>query len=144
MMNIDRIAPGERVLCAVSGGADSMYLLCRMLELGDANGFSVVCAHYNHRLRGAESDRDERFVRAFCEAHGVPCHVGSGDVAAVRGMGTEEAARTLRYAFLQRCAEENDCRWIATAHTANDNAETMLLNLARDCGLRGKRRLRTA
>lgn len=137
MMNIDRIAPGERVLCAVSGGADSMYLLCRMLELGDANGFSVVCAHYNHRLRGAESDRDERFVRAFCEAHGVPCHVGSGDVAAVRGMGTEEAARTLRYAFLQRCAEENDCRWIATAHTANDNAETMLLNLARGCGLRG-------
>ena len=60
MMNIDRIAPGERVLCAVSGGADSMYLLCRMRELGDANGFSVACAHYNHRLRGAESDRDER------------------------------------------------------------------------------------
>lgn len=137
MMNIDRIAAGDRVLCAVSGGADSMYLLCRMLELGREHGFAVVCAHYNHRLRGAESDRDEQFVRAFCAAHTVPCHVGSGDVAAVRGMGAEEAARTLRYAFLQTCAAQNGCRWIATAHTADDNAETMLLNLARGCGLRG-------
>lgn len=137
MMNIDRIAPGERVLCAVSGGADSMYLLCRMLELGGERGFAVACAHYNHRLRGAESDRDERFVRAFCAKRGVPCHVGSGDVAAVRGMGTEAAARALRYAFLQRCAMQNNYQWIVTAHTADDNAETMLLHLARGCGLRG-------
>lgn len=137
MMNIDRIAAGDRVLCAVSGGADSMYLLCRMLELGRAHGFAVACAHYNHRLRGAESDRDEQFVRTFCAAQDVPCYVGSGDVAAVRGMGKEEAARTMRYAFLQACAAQNGCRWIATAHTADDNAETMLLNLARGCGLRG-------
>lgn len=137
MMNIDRIAAGDRVLCAVSGGADSMYLLCRMLELGRARGFAVACAHYNHRLRGAESDRDEQFVRAFCAAHTVPCHVGGGDVAAVRGMGTEEAARVLRYAFLQACAAQNGYQWIVTAHTADDNAETMLLNLARGCGLRG-------
>lgn len=137
MMNIDRIAAGDRVLCAVSGGADSMYLLCRMLELGRERGFAVACAHYNHRLRGVESARDEQFVRAFCVERDVPCYVGSGDVAAVRGMGTEEAARTLRYAFLQACAAENDCCWIATAHTADDNAETMLLNLARGCGLRG-------
>ena len=137
MMNIDQIAAGDRVLCAVSGGADSMYLLCRMLELGHARGFSVACAHFNHRLRGAESDRDEQFVRAFCAERNVPCHVGGGDVASVRGMGTEAAARTLRYAFLQQCAAENGCRWIATAHTADDNAETMLLNLARGCGLRG-------
>lgn len=137
MMNIDRIAAGDRVLCAVSGGADSMYLLCRMLELGHERGFAVACAHYNHRLRGAESDRDEQFVRVFCAEHGIVCHVGSGDVAAVRGMGTEEAARALRYAFLQQCAAENGCRWIVTAHTADDNAETMLLHLARGCGLRG-------
>lgn len=125
------------MLCAVSGGADSMYLLCRMLELGRERGFSVACAHYNHRLRGAESDRDEQFVRAFCAERAVPCYVGSGDVASVRGMGTEEAARTLRYAFLQACAAENGFRWVVTAHTADDNAETMLLNLARGCGLRG-------
>ena len=137
MMNIDCIAAGDRVLCAVSGGADSMYLLCRMLELGRERGFSVACAHYNHRLRGAESDRDEQFVRAFCAERAVPCYVGSGDVASVRGMGTEEAARTLRYAFLQACAAENGFRWVVTAHTADDNAETMLLNLARGCGLRG-------
>lgn len=136
-MNIDRIAAGDRVLCAVSGGADSMYLLCRMLELGQERGFAVACAHYNHRLRGVESDRDEQFVRAFCVERDVPCYVGSGDVAAVRGMGTEEAARTLRYAFLQACAAENGYHWIVTAHTADDNAETMLLNLARGCGLRG-------
>lgn len=136
-MNIDRIAAGDRVLCAVSGGADSMYLLCRMLELGRAHGFTVACAHYNHRLRGTESDRDEQFVRAFCAEHAVPCHVGSGDVAAVQGMGTEAAARMLRYAFLQECAAQHGYRWIATAHTADDNAETMLLNLARGCGLRG-------
>lgn len=125
------------MLCAVSGGADSMYLLCRMLELGRERGFSVACAHYNHWLRGAESDRDEQFVRAFCAERAVPCYVGSGDVASVRGMGTEEAARTLRYAFLQACAAENGFRWVVTAHTADDNAETMLLNLARGCGLRG-------
>lgn len=125
------------MLCAVSGGADSMYLLCRMLELGRERGFSVACAHYNHRLRGAESDRDEQFVRAFCAERAVPCYVGSGDVASVRGMGTEAAARTLRYAFLQACAAENGFRWVVTAHTADDNAETMLLNLARGCGLRG-------
>lgn len=140
MMNIDLLAPGTHVLCAVSGGADSMYLLCRMLELREERGFAVSCAHFNHRLRGEESMRDEQFVRAFCAERGVACHIGSGDVRAtsgVQGMGVEEAARTLRYAFLARCAAENGCDWIATAHTANDNAETMLLNLARGCALRG-------
>ena len=137
MTNLDRVRPGERVLCAVSGGADSMYLLCNLLEQGRARGFSVLCAHFNHRLRGTESDRDERFVREFCAARGVACFVGAGDTAAVRGMGPEAAARELRYAFLERTAAEQDCAWIATAHTADDNAETMLLQLARGSGLRG-------
>lgn len=66
-MTIDAIAPGARVLCAVSGGVDSMYLLHRMTELGAQRGFTVGCAHFNHGLRGAESDRDEAFVRAQCE-----------------------------------------------------------------------------
>lgn len=136
-MTIDAIVPGARVLCAVSGGVDSMYLLHRMAELGAQRGFAVGCAHFNHGLRGAESDRDEAFVRAQCEKFGVPFYAGRGDVASVRGMGTEAAARELRYAFLARCADEHGYDWIATAHTADDNAETLLLNLARGCGLRG-------
>lgn len=136
-MTIDAIMPGVRVLCAVSGGVDSMYLLHRMTALGAQRGFAVGCAHFNHGLRGAESDRDEAFVRAQCEKLGVPFYAGCGDVASVRGMGTEAAARELRYAFLTRCAAEHGYDWIATAHTADDNAETLLLNLARGCGLRG-------
>ena len=71
-MNTDPIRSGDRVLCAVSGGADSMYLLCRMLEAG----FPVVCAHFDHGMRGEESARDAAFVAAFCAARGVPCAVG--------------------------------------------------------------------
>ena len=65
-MTIDTIARGARVLCAVSGGVDSIYLLHRMTELAAQRGFTVGCAHFNHGLRGAESDRDEAFVRAQC------------------------------------------------------------------------------
>ena len=136
-MTIDAIMPGVRVLCAVSGGVDSMYLLHRMTALGAQRGFAVGCAHFNHGLRGAESDRDEAFVRAQCKKLGVPFYAGRGDVASVRGMGTEAAARKLRYAFLAQCAQAHSYDWIATAHTADDNAETLLLNLARGCGLRG-------
>ena len=136
-MTIDAITPGARVLCAVSGGVDSMYLLHRMTELAAQRGFTVGCAHFNHALRGAESDRDEAFVRAQCQRLNVPFYAGRGDVASVRGMGTEGAARQLRYAFLTDCAAAHGYDWIATAHTADDNAETLLLNLARGCGLRG-------
>ena len=136
-MTIDAITPGARVLCAVSGGVDSMYLLHRMTELAAQRGFTVGCAHFNHGLRGAESDRDEAFVRTQCAHLGVPFYAGRGDVASVRGVGTEGAARQLRYAFLTDCAAAHGYDWIATAHTADDNAETLLLNLARGCGLRG-------
>ena len=129
-MTIDAITPGARVLCAVSGGVDSIYLLHRMTELAAQRGFTVGCAHFNHGLRGAESDRDEAFVRAQCAHLGVPFYAGRGDVASVRGMGTEGAARQLRYAFLTDCAAAHGYDWIATAHTADDNAETLLLNLA--------------
>ena len=131
-MNIDPVRPGDRVLCAVSGGADSMYLLCRMLELAGERGFEVHCAHFGHGMRGAESARDAAFVAAFCAERSVPCHVGRGNVR-----GGECDARAARYAFLSACAGQHDCRWIATAHTADDHAETMLLQLARGAGLRG-------
>ena len=140
-MTIDVITPGARVLCAVSGGVDSIYLLHRMTELAAQRGFTVGCAHFNHGLRGAESDRDEAFVRTQCEHLGVPFYAGRGDVASVRGMGTEGAARQLRYAFLTDCAAAHGYDWIATAHTADDNAETLLLNLARVVSSIGRRSL---
>lgn len=123
------------VLCAVSGGADSMYLLCRLLE----GGYSIHAAHYNHQLR-ASAVRDEQFVRDWCADHGVPLTVGRGDVAAhadISGQGIEEAARELRYSFLQDTAARTGCAFIATGHHAGDNAETVLMNLIRGCGLGG-------
>ena len=131
-MNIEPIRPGDRVLCAVSGGADSMYLLCRMLELKEKHGFEVCCAHFDHGMRGEESGRDAAFVAAFCASRGVPCRIGRGAV-----QGGEAEARQARYAFLRASAEKQGCQWIATAHTADDNAETLLLQLARGAGLRG-------
>lgn len=128
------------VLCAVSGGKDSMYLLEKMTELAPQYGYEVRCAHFDHRLRGAESDRDRKFVEDYCAKRNIPCYIGSDDVsafAAENGMGTEEAARTLRYDFLEKTAEEISACRIATAHTADDNTETMLFNLSRGSGLKG-------
>ena len=131
---------GGTVLCAVSGGADSVCLLLVLRELAQQRGFRVACAHYDHRLRGDESARDAAFVRALCRSLDVPFHIGSGNVreAALReGKGIEETAREMRYAFLYRTAEETGAERIATAHTADDNAETVLLCLARGAGSRG-------
>ena len=136
LLQYDMLPDGVPVLCAVSGGSDSIYLLCRLLE----RGVRVTAAHFNHRLRGAEADRDEEFVRGFCAQRGVACIIGSGDTAAyaaAKGLGIEDAARRLRYAFLHEAAASIHAARIATAHTADDQLETMLLNLARGSGLRG-------
>ena len=127
---------GDRVVCALSGGADSMAMLWCLHSLQAELGITVSAAHFNHRLRGAEADRDEAFVRAFCAGHGIALTVGSADVAkyaAAHGKSVEEAARECRYAFLQALP----CDKLATAHTADDNAETVLLHLLRGSGLRG-------
>lgn len=127
---------GGRVVCAVSGGADSMAMLWCLYSLREALGIAVSAAHFNHCLRGAESDGDEAFVRSFCAAHGIELTVGRGDVsafAAGSGRSLEDAARIRRYEFL----ESLPCDWLATAHTADDNAETVLLHLLRGSGLRG-------
>ena len=149
----DLIPAGSTVLCAVSGGADSIAMLHILYRLRDKLRFRLAAAHYNHRLRGAESDRDQRFVEQFvqlcCGVHrrgdgsvlpAVALYTGSGDVAAqarLRGTGLEETAREMRYAFLQKTAQEAGADLIATAHTANDNVETILFHLARGAGLRG-------
>ena len=134
------LSPGNHILCAVSGGADSVCLLHWLRAQSEALGFSLTAAHFDHRLRGAESRRDAAFVEELCRAWKVPCAVGHGDVAGEarrRGTGIEETARALRYDFLERTAEELGADLIATAHNANDNVETMLLHLVRGSGLQG-------
>ncbi len=136
----DMAPPDETVLCAVSGGADSMCLLHFMCALGNQRGFSVAAAHYNHRLRGAESERDAAFVAGWCRERGIPCLTGSGDVAAqaaAQGTGIEETARRMRYAFLAQAAETLGAARIATAHNADDNVETLLFHLTRGSALQG-------
>lgn len=125
------LRPGDRVICAVSGGADSMALLWGMWMLREKLGITVEAAHFNHRLRGEESDRDEAFVRRFCHHHDIPLHIGTGEVTAGK-KGLEAAAREARYAFLRSLGGT-----VATAHTADDNAETVLLHLLRGSALRG-------
>jgi len=127
----DMAKPGETVICAVSGGADSMALLWGMYLLRQTLEIRLEAAHFNHRLRGEESDRDEAFVREFCDRFDIPLTVGSGNVTAGK-KGLEAAARDARYAFLQSLPGR-----IATAHTADDNAETVLMHLVRGTGLKG-------
>ena len=128
----------DTVICALSGGADSVCLAHILLRLGPEFGVRVECAHFNHQLRGEESDRDEAFVRRWCEERGVTLHSGRGDAgtyAMERRLSTETAARELRYAFFDGLGDGRTR--IATAHQADDNAETLLLHLTRGSGLRG-------
>jgi tRNA(Ile)-lysidine synthase len=126
---------GEQILAAVSGGADSLCLLLVLKALG----YSLHIAHFDHHLR-PESGRDAEIVRRMAERLGLPFILGQGDVAAhadLLRMTREEAARDLRYAFLSRTASELDCAAIATGHTMDDQAETLLMRLVRGTGMRG-------
>ncbi|MCF0137959.1 MAG: tRNA lysidine(34) synthetase TilS [Oscillospiraceae bacterium] len=134
------LSPGDRVLVALSGGADSMCLLHCLWENADKLGITVCAAHYNHGIRGSEAERDAEFAGSRCSERGIPFICGSGDVpkyAEEKRLSAEEAARELRYAFLADAAERLGCNKIATAHNAEDNAETLLLNLCRGGGARG-------
>ena len=125
------LTDGDRVLCAVSGGADSMALLMGLYLLREKLGISLEAAHFNHCLRGAESDEDEAFVRAFCQGLNIPFHCGREQVVPGK-KGLEAAAREVRYHYLTSLEGK-----IATAHTADDNAETVLMHLLRGTGLKG-------
>lgn len=134
------LPPGGTVLCAVSGGADSMCLLHFLRTLAEERGFTLRAAHFDHRLRGEESTADAAFVENRCRMWNIPLTLGSGDVAGAArraGTGIEETARALRYAFLEQTAEDQNADVIATAHNASDNAETVLLHLIRGAGLQG-------
>lgn len=119
------------ILCALSGGRDSVALLHFLKE----HGFSVAAAHFDHHLR-LNSEEDARFCRELCERWDIPFYQGEGRIAELPG-NTEANAREARYAFLERTAEETGAACIATAHNADDNLETVLLHLTRGCGLNG-------
>jgi tRNA(Ile)-lysidine synthase len=132
--------PGERVGVAVSGGPDSVLLLDFMPELARRIGLSLAVVHFNHHLRGTESDRDEAFVRDLAQAHGLEFLHGEADVGRVarqRRRNLEAIARELRYGFFLRLIRQGALDKVATAHTANDQAETVLLHLLRGAGTRG-------
>jgi tRNA(Ile)-lysidine synthase len=134
------LSAGAAVLACVSGGADSMCMLDMLIRMSENTRITVEAAHFNHKLRGDESERDMNFVLNYCLEAGIGCHVGSGDVrseaARSRG-GTEAAARSMRYAYFVQTAKRGGFAVMATAHTADDNAETVLLNLSRGAGTRG-------
>jgi len=132
--------PGERVGVAVSGGPDSMLLLDFMKDFARDFGLALAVIHFNHHLRGAESDADEQFVRERAEQLGVGFFRGEADVAAEarqRHRNLEATARDLRYRFFFSLTNESKLDKVATAHTANDQAETVLLRLLRGAGTRG-------
>ena len=136
----DLLRAGDRVAVAVSGGADSVALLRLMLETRDDVGLVVSVVHLNHQLRGAESDLDEAFVRELADAHRLELISRRCDVneqAAENNMSIEAAARRLRYKFFHEILGQDACSKIATAHTLDDQAETVLLKLARGAGTRG-------
>ena len=127
---------GRDITVALSGGADSMALLYALIELSDEFNLKISAAHLNHNLRGAESKRDADFVQQQCRYFGVKLVSHTADVlgyAEKNHLGTELAAREIRYAFLA----QNSSGLIATAHTASDNLETVIMNLTRGTGIKG-------
>ncbi len=134
------INSGEKILIALSGGADSVALISILKALSKRLNIELFAAHLNHGIRGAEADRDERFCIELCGKMGLPIEARRVFVPAEAkktGEGLEECARRLRYAFLNECAEKHGCQKIATAHHADDNIETVLLHLIRGSGLNG-------
>src|SRR5436853_3370646 len=139
------LKPGDRVGVAVSGGADSIALLRLLLELRSELGIVLSVVHFNHELRGLESDEDEAFVSHLAREHKVVCHATSADVkeeAAAQGLSLEAAARELRYGFFQQLVEpdaedRSQIDKVATGHTLDDQAETVLMRMLRGSGMRG-------
>jgi tRNA(Ile)-lysidine synthase len=128
------------VVLAVSGGADSVALVRAMCSIKKGGAGRLLVAHLNHRLRAQESDADQAFVEGLCRKLGMPCEVESlaaGQLAAARPEGLEAAARAARYEFLQRVAGRVGARYVATAHTADDQAETILHRIVRGTGISG-------
>lgn len=134
------LRPGNKLGLAVSGGADSVALLRLFAEMRGELGVTLCVLHFNHHLRGAESDADENFVKLLASANGLECIAESADAGAVakrRGWNLEDAARRLRYEFFENAVARGAATRVATAHTADDQAETVLARVIRGTGLAG-------
>jgi len=132
--------PGDRIGIAVSGGADSVALLHLLLELQRQLGVLLSVAHFNHQLRGKASDDDEKFVSKLAERYGLEFHVGRANVASKakqQKLNLEDAARRARYGFFSELVKEGKVTQVAVAHTADDQAETVLAHILRGTGLAG-------
>jgi len=128
------------VVLAVSGGADSVALLRAMVALCGEDRSPLRVAHVNHALRGAESDGDQQFVEDLCRQFGLPCHSCHMEVAVEAqrtGESLEAAGRSVRYAWLQEVAQQHGAGYVATAHTADDQVETILHRIVRGTGMAG-------
>jgi tRNA(Ile)-lysidine synthase len=132
--------PGDRIGLGVSGGADSVAMLRIFAELRMRLGIAVLVLHFHHQLRGTEADEDERFVKALAKDFDLEFESGRADVAGearLHGWNVEDAARRMRYRFFTSVAKQRDLNRVAVAHTANDQAETVLSHLLRGTGLTG-------
>lgn len=134
----DTIQPDDHILIGVSGGADSVALVHLLYSMG----YTLTLVHINFHLRGAESDRDEAFVRQihqdkFPKSSLSIIHTDTMSVAKSNGISIEMAARDIRYQLFAEIAQERKCQWIAVGHHADDQIETALLNLTRETGIKG-------
>lgn len=135
------LSANDKVVVGVSGGADSVALLCVLLELG----YACEAVHCNFHLRGDEADRDEAFVRELCKRKGVRLdvvHFQTAEYAAQHKVSVEMAARELRYEFFEHKRQESGAAVIAVAHHRDDSVETFLLNLMRGTGINGLKGIR--
>jgi tRNA(Ile)-lysidine synthase len=134
------IEKGDRVLVALSGGADSVFLLSFLTKFKNRFKIELAAFHLNHKLRGESSKKDEKFCSDFCSENKVKFYTVSKDVkdyAKKFKVSIEEAGREIRYSELAKAAKKNEFTKIATAHNANDNIETILLNFIKGTGLKG-------
>lgn len=132
----------DKILAAVSGGADSVCMLHILCRLRGRYGIEVYAAHLNHGIRGEEAERDQRYVERLCEELGVECFVKCVDVPRIakeKKISCEEAGRRARYSFFHELMREHGIDRIATAHNMNDQAETELMRIMRGSGLNGLR-----
>lgn len=133
-------SPGDRVLCALSGGADSVCLTHALWAVAEERGLTLAAAHFSHGLRPESAEAERQLCQRLCDSLSIPLFCGEGDTAAyaaTHGLGLEEAARQLRRKFLLKTAEMWQADAIATGHHLEDSAETLLFNLIRGTGEQG-------
>ena len=140
LLQQDHLRPGERLGVAVSGGADSVALLLLLLELREKIGFVPSVVHFNHKLRGKASDADEKFVANLAKKHHLEFFSAHENIAAKakrEKINLEDAARRARYSFFDRLVQQGHIHRVTVAHTADDQAETVIAHILRGTGLAG-------